>query len=96
MPDATIVVSFATLLQSFSPCFTAPSFESFVTLMSGWVLNLRRHTVTETVRAANHAINRLDPLVSIDLNPLMIVDGRPVAVDALVEVADALPSARSH
>lgn len=52
MPDAFIVASFATLLQSFSPCFTAPSYESFVTLMSGWVLNLRRHTVTETVRAA--------------------------------------------
>jgi hypothetical protein len=52
MPDAAIVVSFTSLLQSFSPCFTAPSFESFVTLMSGWVLNLRRHTVTETVRAA--------------------------------------------
>jgi hypothetical protein len=53
MPDAAIVVSFASLLQSFSGCFTSPSFESFVTLMSGWVLNLRRHTVTETVRAAN-------------------------------------------
>jgi hypothetical protein len=25
-------------------------------------------------------------LVSVDLNPLMIVDGAPVAVDALVEV----------
>jgi len=52
MPDAVIVASFASMLQSFSPCFTGPSFESFVTLMSGWVLNLRRHTVTETVRAA--------------------------------------------
>ena len=52
MPDTFIVVSFATLLQSFSGCFTEPSFDSFVTLMSGWVLNLRRHTVTETVRAA--------------------------------------------
>lgn len=52
MPDTAIVVSFATLLQSFSHCFTRPSFDSFVTLMSGWVLNLRRHTITETVRAA--------------------------------------------
>jgi hypothetical protein len=52
MPDAVIVVSFASLLQSFSSCFTAPTFESFALLMSGWVLNLRRHTVTETVRAA--------------------------------------------
>jgi DDE superfamily endonuclease len=52
MPDATIVVSFVKLLQTFSPCFTAPSFATFATLMSGWVLNLRRHTVTETVRAS--------------------------------------------
>ena len=29
-----------------------------------------------------------DPsIVSADLNPLIVVDGRPVAVDALVEVA---------
>ena len=31
-----------------------------------------------------------DPtIVSADLNPLIVVDGRPVAVDALVEVLDA-------
>jgi len=52
MPDTAIVASFHRLLQEFSPCFTAPSFASFLTLMTGWVLNLRRHTVTETVRAA--------------------------------------------
>lgn len=52
MSDTFIVSSFVQLLQEFSVCFTAPSFESFATLMSGWVLNLRRHTVTETVRAA--------------------------------------------
>jgi hypothetical protein len=40
------------LLQAFSGCFTSPSFDSFVTLMSGWVLDLRRHTTTEVVRAA--------------------------------------------
>ena len=28
-------------------------------------------------------------VVSVDVNPLIVVDGRPVAVDALVEVADA-------
>jgi acetyl-CoA synthetase (ADP-forming) len=26
-------------------------------------------------------------IVSVDVNPLVVVDGRPVAVDALVEVA---------
>jgi len=47
------------LLQEFSPCFTAPSFSSFLTLMTGWLLNLRRHTITETVRAAG-AVGRKD------------------------------------
>jgi hypothetical protein len=53
MPDAAIVASFSGLLQAFSGCFTAPSFASFMLLASGWVLDLRRHTVTEIVRAAN-------------------------------------------
>jgi len=52
MPDEPIVSTFARMLQVFTPCFTAPSMESFVTLMAGWVLDLRRHTVTEVVRAA--------------------------------------------
>ncbi|MBN2574552.1 MAG: transposase [Deltaproteobacteria bacterium] len=52
MLDSCIVPSFAVLLQQFVGCFTAPSFVSFSWLASGWVLNLRRHTVTETVRAA--------------------------------------------
>lgn len=52
MPDATIVSSFAVLLQGFAGCFTTPSMSSFVTLMTGWVLDLRRHTITEVVRAA--------------------------------------------
>jgi len=52
VPDATIVSSFAFVLQEFAGCFTTPSMSSFVTLMTGWVLDLRRHTVTEVVRAA--------------------------------------------
>lgn len=35
----------------------------------------------------SEAITSTSTIASIDLNPLMIVDGRPVAVDALVEVA---------
>jgi hypothetical protein len=50
--DPFIVASFVYLLQAFSGCFTAPSMTSFVTLMAGWVLDLRRHTVTEVIRAA--------------------------------------------
>lgn len=52
MQDFLIVSSFAALLQGFAGCFTAPSASNFVTLMSGWVLDLRRHTITEVVRAA--------------------------------------------
>jgi hypothetical protein len=50
--DTPIVASFVALLQDFSGCFTSPSMTSFVTLMAGWVLDLRRHTVTEVIRAA--------------------------------------------
>jgi hypothetical protein len=50
--DAVIVASFVQLLQAFSGCFTSPSMASFVTLMAGWALDLRRHTVTEVIRAA--------------------------------------------
>ena len=52
MSDPIIVASFVSVLQAFSGCFTAPSMTSFVTLMAGWVLDLRRHTVTEVIRAA--------------------------------------------
>ena len=52
VPDIPTVSTFPQLLQCFAIWFTAPSFDSFVVLMSGWVLNLGRHTVTGTVRAA--------------------------------------------
>ncbi len=53
MPDVCIVGSFVELLQVFVPCFTAPSFPTFVVLMTGWSLMSGRHTVTGVVRAAN-------------------------------------------
>lgn len=52
MQDFLIVNSFGALLQGFAGCFTSPSASNFVTLMTGWVLDLRRHTVTQVVRAA--------------------------------------------
>jgi hypothetical protein len=53
VPDTAIVVSFVSLLQSFSGCFTAPSAKTFVVLASGWVLTMGRHTITGVVRAAD-------------------------------------------
>jgi hypothetical protein len=50
--DELIVASFAQMLQGFGACFTRPSATNFLTLMTGWVLDLRRHTITEVIRAA--------------------------------------------
>ena len=47
--------TFLTCLYSFETCFTAPGFARFVTLMTGWLLCLGKHTVTGVVRAAGAA-----------------------------------------
>jgi len=52
MPDIAIVASFTALFQALSGCFTRPSFVSFVIVACGWVLSLRRHTITQLVVAA--------------------------------------------
>ena len=41
--------SFTTLLSEFRCVFTAPSFQTFVCLMTGWVLSHRRRFVTELI-----------------------------------------------
>jgi hypothetical protein len=48
----TLVPSFTDLLQAISPVMTAPSFNSFLTILAGWVFT-RRHTVTGMIQAAN-------------------------------------------
>jgi acetate---CoA ligase (ADP-forming) subunit beta len=45
-----------------------------------------REAVADVLVALSEAAQRRGDIVSADLNPLLIVDGRPVAVDALVEV----------
>jgi len=46
-----------------------------------------RDAVAAVLVALGAAAEAHPELVSVDLNPLIVVDGRPVAVDALVEVA---------
>jgi acetate---CoA ligase (ADP-forming) subunit beta len=46
-----------------------------------------REAVADVLLALSAAAEAEPDLRSVDLNPLIIVDGRPVAVDALVEVA---------
>jgi len=45
-----------------------------------------REALADVLVGLSSAAEADDSLVSVDLNPLIVVDGRPVAVDALVEV----------
>lgn len=44
-------VLYKTLLE-FAPCFTAPSFQNFLIVISGWIQCLNRHTITGMMEAA--------------------------------------------
>ena len=48
-----------------------------------------RQALIDVLLALDAAAAAEQRIASADLNPLMIVDGRPIAVDALVEIADA-------
>lgn len=43
------------LLDRFRECFTAPGFENFVTLLTGWILLPGRHTISRVIQAARGA-----------------------------------------
>jgi hypothetical protein len=43
---------FLLCLVCFQDCFTAPSFQRFLTLMAGWILCTSKHTITGVIRAA--------------------------------------------
>ncbi|HYZ99893.1 MAG TPA: acetate--CoA ligase family protein [Acidimicrobiales bacterium] len=45
-----------------------------------------REAVADVLLALSEAAAERDDVASADLNPLLVVDGRPVAVDALVEL----------
>ena len=45
-----------------------------------------RRTVADVVIALSQLAVENADIVSVDVNPLVVVEGRPVAVDALVEV----------
>jgi acetyl-CoA synthetase (ADP-forming) len=48
-----------------------------------------RESLADVLCALSNAALTITDLVSIDLNPIMIVNGQPIALDALVELADA-------
>ncbi|HKY14461.1 MAG TPA: acetate--CoA ligase family protein [Microthrixaceae bacterium] len=52
-----------------------------------------RRAVADVLVALSTAAEQIPGLISIDLNPLILAEGRPVAVDALVELDDHVGSA---
>ena len=46
--------SFLTLLQSFHPVFTAPTYQTLVVIVTGWILSQRHHYVTEVIFSSGH------------------------------------------
>jgi hypothetical protein len=49
--------SFEVLLQTFSPVFTAPSFQTFRLLMTGWILSVRHRFVTDLIVSSDSVEN---------------------------------------
>ena len=47
-----LIPSFVSLLQEFQCVFTSPTFQTFVALMTGWVLSPRRRFVTELIQSS--------------------------------------------
>jgi acetyl-CoA synthetase (ADP-forming) len=52
-----------------------------------------RDALADVLLALSRAVQSEPTLVSADLNPLIVAKGRPVAVDALVEIAEGGPDA---
>jgi hypothetical protein len=50
--------SFLTFLAVFERCFTTPSYQRFLTMMTGWVLCVGKRTVTGVMRAAGMVVRR--------------------------------------
>jgi SRSO17 transposase len=46
--------SFLSLLQGFDPVFTAPTYQTFVAVVTGWILSQRHRYVTEVIFSGGH------------------------------------------
>jgi len=44
--------SFIFCLANFQECFTNPSFQRYITIVTGWILCTSKHTITSVIRAA--------------------------------------------
>ena len=50
--DQYIPASLQSILSSFADCFTRPSFENFVAIVSGWILCQGRHCISQVIQVA--------------------------------------------
>lgn len=52
-----LTATFMVLLEGFQPVFTAPSFATFRLLMTGWILSVRHHYVTDLIVSSDSTRN---------------------------------------
>ena len=52
-----LTISFESLLLTFSPVFTEPSFATFRLLMTGWILSMRHRYVTDLIVSSDSVYN---------------------------------------
>src|SRR5712692_7070246 len=56
-PSMELTPSFVEILQGFAGVFTAPSFQTFILLLSGWCLSHRHRFVTELIQSSGSVHN---------------------------------------
>src|SRR5437773_1804020 len=49
-----LTTSFVDLLPQFSPVFTAPTYQTFVAIIAGWLLSQRHRFITEVIFSSGH------------------------------------------
>ncbi len=52
-----LTASFVELLQDFAPVFTTPTFQTFLEIVTGWILSHRHRYVTEVIFAGGNVGN---------------------------------------
>ena len=52
-----LTASFSDLLQQFSPVFTAPTYQTFLAIVAGWVLSQRHRFITEVIFSSGNVGN---------------------------------------
>ena len=57
--------------------------------MIGWPVRRSWAALVELLSGLGRLADERADVVSVDLNPLIVCDGRPIAVDALVELTSS-------